>query len=394
VKHTGSHAGQEPPQSTPSSSPFCSSSEQVGGYSTQALSTQAAVDPAGAVHTMPQPAQLFGSVSVFDSQPLAWSPSQSVNPFRQKAKVQVPVLQLPAAFWGEQGAPHDPQLPTVVRDVSQPLSRSPSQLAHRASHTGVHTPAAQVVLPCPLAHVLPQVPQLASLVFRSASQPFCGSPSQSPQPGSQATSWQVPVWQLSEAWARSQATPQAPQLEFALSGASQPFSASPSQSAWVGVQLVISQAPVAQVPLAFGGAQVPPQAPQLASVVRVVSQPFCKLPSQSPQPALHAGRHSPASQVAVPLALRHATPQAPQLAGSVFKAASQPSSLPPLQLAKPAAQLPTVQAPAEQAPAAFGGEHVSPQPPQCAAEARRLVSQPFCGSSSQSPVPAGHSPTV
>ena len=54
-----------------------------------------------------------------------------------------------------------------------------------------------------------------------------------------------------------------------------------------------------------------PHDPQLLTlVVRFASQPLlCALPSQLPQPALHAMLHAPKAQFLVPFAVLHTTPQ-------------------------------------------------------------------------------------
>src|SRR5262245_60763925 len=75
--------------------------------------------------------------------------------------------------------PHMPQLPTVVRGVSQPLRLSPSQLSQPLLHTGTQLPAAQLVVPCGLLQASPHAPQLGVLVVSLISQPSVGEPLQS-----------------------------------------------------------------------------------------------------------------------------------------------------------------------------------------------------------------------
>jgi hypothetical protein len=138
-----------------------------------------------------------------------------------------------------------------------------------------------------------------------------------------------------------------------------------------------------------------------------VSQPSAKMPLQSPQPGSQDPTlHDPALQPGVPftigstfwfIAQRVASPvpqtqpQVPQLVGSCFTSASQPSLAIPLQSAVSPIQPPIAQVPlSEQAEVAFGksqGEHPGTR-------------QPTLGSVSdthralQAFVPAGHVPSM
>jgi hypothetical protein len=92
-----------------------------------------------------------------------------------------------------------------------------------------------------------------------------------------------------------------------------------------------------------------PHVPQLVNDVFVfVSQPFFGLPSQSPNPAVQTGAHTPAEHEVVPLALAHTDPHAPQLPASVCRLISQPLTTLPSQFAKPASHV-IEQAPSEHA---------------------------------------------
>jgi hypothetical protein len=95
-------------------------------------------------------------------------------------------------------------------------------------------------------------------------------------------------------------------------------------------------------PVACAGAHGTPHWPQLLLVLSWVSQPSFALPSfalQSSQPALQATiSHVPDEHKAVPWALVQAVPQAPQLV-SEFKGVSQPLFLLPSQSPQPEAQL-------------------------------------------------------
>ena len=78
------------------------------------------------------------------------------------------------------------------------------------------------------------------------------------------------------------ALPHRPQLAVAVSDASHPLDASPSQSAYPVAQ-VNPHAPAAHVAVAFGASgHARPHAPQLAALVAVlVSHPLVASPSQS-----------------------------------------------------------------------------------------------------------------
>jgi hypothetical protein len=95
----------------------------------------------------------------------------------------------------------------------------------------------------------------------------------------------------------------------------------------------ITHPPPEHAATAFGSEQVLPQAPQwLALVFRFVSQPSAVLPLQLPQPALQpAIVHAPLEQPGVPLAMKHALPQAPQWETLVLVLTSQPFAALPSQ---------------------------------------------------------------
>jgi hypothetical protein len=79
-------------------------------------------------------------------------------------------------------------------------------------------------------HGSPQVPQ--SVIVRSeVSQPVSIAPSQSPKPASHVPTSQAPVAQLSVAFASEQTTPQPPQSVRLSVKTSQPVIGFPSQSA-------------------------------------------------------------------------------------------------------------------------------------------------------------------
>ena len=66
------------------------------------------------------------------------------------------------------------------------------------------------------------------------------------------------------------------------------------------MQPVSVQMPVEQLSLAFARSHATPQLPQSLEVVSEVSQPLSALPSQLPQPLLQLGRQLPAAQEVLP----------------------------------------------------------------------------------------------
>jgi hypothetical protein len=104
---------------------------------------------------------------------------------------------------------------------------------------------------------------------------------------------------MTHPWPEGQTTPQRPQLVLALSAASQPLLALPSQSPKPSAHRY-AQVLSAQVAVALArAAQGRPQAPQCCGeLVTVTSQPLLALPSQSPKPAAHTNPHAPPEHVA------------------------------------------------------------------------------------------------
>lgn len=148
---------------------------------------------------------------------------------------------------------------------------------------------------------------------------------------------------------------------------------------------------VAQLPPehAVPGAQLRPQRPQLKLLLPVLtSQPSLSTPLQFAKPdAQPLTAHAPPAQTAPAFGRLHTRPQPPQFETSADVRTSQPSVSLPLQLAKPVSQAPTRHAPSTQVAVAFEGRQSAPHAPQCATVVRRLVSQPFEASPSQSPKP-------
>ena len=143
----------------------------------------------------------------------------------------------------------------------------------------MHTPDALVAV-----HARPHAPQCDDDARRSVSQPFAGSPSQSPKPSLQAHA-QAPDAQLAVALARvAQAIPQPPQCDAEVCvSVSQPFEASPSQSPKGAVQLATAQAPARHAATPFVAVHARPQAPQFA--VEVCASTHA--PAQQVEPVGH-----------------------------------------------------------------------------------------------------------
>jgi hypothetical protein len=197
---------------------------------------------------------------------LAGLPSQFPKPVEQVAIPQAPAAQTPAAFAGAQTVPHAPQFAMLaVTSVSHPFAGLPSQFPHPASQAATaQLPEAQADVACASAQAFPHAPQFAMLAVTSVSQPFPGIPSQFPHPGLHGPRPQLPPAQAAVPFVGvEQAFPHAPQwATFVRTSASQPFAAFPSQFPKPVAQVAIPQAPAAQTPVAFAGAQVAPHAPQ------------------------------------------------------------------------------------------------------------------------------------
>lgn len=89
-----------------------------------------------AVPQLPQSESVVSEVS----HPLLWMPSQLAYPASQLLTRQLPVAQLSVALVSAQVVPQLPQLVTVVSEVSQPSDTSPLQSAHPASQVRTHVP--------------------------------------------------------------------------------------------------------------------------------------------------------------------------------------------------------------------------------------------------------------
>lgn len=90
------------------------------------------------------------------------------------------MAQLPVPLLGLQPTPQAPQLVFVSSWVSQPFEGSPSQSPQPALQAMAHFPETQLAVPFVELHALPHAPQFNGSVSVLVSQPFEASPSQSP----------------------------------------------------------------------------------------------------------------------------------------------------------------------------------------------------------------------
>jgi hypothetical protein len=228
----------------------------------------------GKAHAVPHAPQFVTLLLRLVSQPFAGFASQSPKP-AVHATWHAPAEQLGAPFEALQTRPHDPQLfGSVAVDTSQPVAYERSQFACAPSQLA--TP--QVVprhagVPFCTVHTVPQPPQFAVLFVVAVSQPLLTLASQLPNPAAHVMP-QTPDEQKASPFVELQARAQPPQF-FALVSVfvSQPFAALPSQSANGGTHDAISHVPVVQVVLAFGRTHSCPHAPQLSGVERSASHP-------------------------------------------------------------------------------------------------------------------------
>ena len=340
----------------------------------------------GRSQVTPQAPQLVRLVSGV-SQPLASTPSQLENPALQLVVVHVPDVQVAAPLARLHGVPQDPQSLRVVMGVSQPLASMPSQLENPGLQLRIlHAPEPQVAVALAREHVVPQAPQLARFVS-AVSHPLDVRLSQSSKPGLQLTNSHTPVLHDSLAPGRSQSAPHAPQFERVVVGVSQPLLSMPSQLAQPVLQDEIAQNPPEHVAAALAREHGVPHEAQSVKVRILVSQPVASLSSQSSKPAAQVvTRHDPVEHSPAPEDGAHATPQAPQLA-LVLRGVSQPLAALPSQSDQPGLQLRSSQVPVEQLEAALARLQEVPHAPQLA----RVVigvSQPLESSESQSEKPA------
>jgi hypothetical protein len=273
--------------------------------------------PFAVLQMFPQVPQLFGSVCVLASQPsLAFWLQSCQPPDWQTVMLQAPALQASVAWFELQTSPQLPQfwtspgVPPVF--TGQPWIGGWPQLLQPVLHESWHTPFVQIAVEFgPKGHWLPQLPQLFESVLVFTSQPFAATVSQFAKPALQLTSEQ----------------------SFPL----------PLGSA-------------TQFDVEFDRLQMSPQKLQSLLVPVIVLQLFGMLAGLQ-KPFGHAGTHTPAWHA---LFVGQTLPQVPQLFGSCWVLASQPSAAIPLQSVKPVAQVPMVQTPLVHAGVLLFDGHVAP----------------------------------
>ena len=251
------------------------------------------------------------------SQPLLGSPSQSANPARHDATAHPPDRHAPMAFAGAHTLPQPPQLARLEpRLTSQPFAELPSQSAKPLAHTKEHADDAQVAEAFVRdGHGAPQRPQFVMDAVRSVSQPLASLPSQFPEPALHAASTHAPATHDGDAWAKPHARPHEPQLDvFEASVTSHPSAGSPLQSAKPALHRATAQAPAVHAATPSATRQTAPHVRQfITSAWRSVSQPFAATPSQSARPGAHVERvHTPPEHDPAPPGKLQAFAQIPQ----------------------------------------------------------------------------------
>ena len=246
------------------------------------------------------------------SQPVPALPSQSpkpaphVSPQRPATHVRVELGPEGHTF------PHAPQCNGSVCVAVHTLAHRVWSGAHPEMHDGA--PPAVEHSGRSVGHTRPHAPH-APAVSSEVSQPFDGSPSQSPKPGLHAIPHE-PAAHVADALARAgHPRPQPPQCAALVRRLiSHPFNSRRSQSP-NPVSHVVRHVLDTHVALAFAPARhALPHAPQCAALTCVfTSHPFDTLPSQSPKPAAHVVPHTPRVHVRVVLlGPGHPLPHAPQ----------------------------------------------------------------------------------
>jgi hypothetical protein len=330
------------------------------------LPVQVASHASAQVNSQPQP------LSQVQAEPVAHPVSmQSLQP---PGQTHAPDEQ--SVSGNEHALPHIPQFASSVRtSVSQPFALMLSQLPQFVSHMPTaHVPVAHDSVARARLHPVPQLPQF-DVVVSDVSHPSEVVPLQLPQPPLQVVSVHVPDAHDSLAFGRLQPVPHEPQSERVVSGVSQPLLSTPSQLPNPDVHVTRSQVRAAQDSTAFGRLHATPQLPQSVKVSSRVSQPFVAFMSQLPNMRSHAVRvQVPVAQDSVAFARLQDVPHEPQSA-SVFSGVSHPSSTSPLQSPQPMSHART-QAPLVQLGVAWFVLHALPQPPQWFASVLMLAQVP------------------
>jgi hypothetical protein len=223
-------------------------------------------------------------------------------------------------------------------EVSQPFAAFMSQLPKPALHEATeHAPATHAGVPFGIAQRLPHAPQFNTLLLKSVSQPLAALMSQLPKPAVHIPTAHAPITHVAVALGTAHARPHAPQLATVSSALSQPFAAFMSQLPKPAAQPKNAHVPPLHAVTAFGRAQLVPHAPQLATVLSALSQPFAAFMSQLPKLAAQVIPQTPAVHCGAALgAAGHVRPQLPQCITLVLTLVSHPSAETPLQFEKPA----------------------------------------------------------
>jgi hypothetical protein len=145
---------------------------------------QVVVAFARAGQTKPQEPQLLMFDNMATSQPSAAAPLQFAKPVLHNIIVQLPETHPIIAFGAEQVEPQFPQLFTLVLiSISQPLAFIPSQFLNPVTHDTIEqTPATHAEVAFGSEHAFPHIPQFAKFVFRFTSHPSVLFPLQSAKP--------------------------------------------------------------------------------------------------------------------------------------------------------------------------------------------------------------------
>jgi len=207
-----------------------SQSAKPGAQAAMAQAPAAQVEAAlGSAQTRPQAPQFEALEERSASQPLEATPSQSPKAPVQRTTVQAPEAQPLAATWERaQTAPHAPQWAGSMEVLAQKVDAPVPQVERGEAQLALHVPPEQT---WPAAQALPHTPQLALSVRVLTSQPSEGLALQSAKPVAQAAIAQPPAVQVAVALGRAHILPQAPQLATLVWVlVSQPLAGLPSQS--------------------------------------------------------------------------------------------------------------------------------------------------------------------
>jgi hypothetical protein len=221
----------------------------------------------GSEHATPHAPQLPSVFSAV-SQPFAGLPSQLLKPALHAPSSHVPLSQVAVAFGLEHAVPHAPQLPSVFSVASQPFAGLPSQSLKPALHDATwQVPLLHVAVAFGFEHVAPHAPQLPS-VLRALSQPFAALPSQLANPGSHDATPHTPQLHISLACGEAQTFPHAPQLPVSLEVVAQklPQSASDApQHTWLLHVTSLRVAP--EYPCPLGNVKLEAGVPALLTIL-------------------------------------------------------------------------------------------------------------------------------